>query len=475
VPNRSEIETNPLPPDVVLRVRHVSKKFCRHLRRSMWYGIQDLGRNLIGRPAGLMLDGKRGLDRFANNSEEDTVAKGSCHGKRGLDRFANGSQQDTAAKGSCRLFPQTDGQRSIGLRPHEFWALQDINVDVRRGEVLGLIGMNGCGKTTLLRLIAGIFPPDLGEIAIRGRTGALIALGAGFHPHMTGRENVYLNAAILGLSRQEIRDRFQAIIDFAEIGPFIDAPVSTYSSGMRVKLGFAIAINVQADLLLIDEVLAVGDIGFKIKCLNAIRGILNNTAVVFVSHSMNFISQFCTRVLLLSQGQAVCDTPSAEVGIDRYLELFPQKKLVSGTGDAVVENLVLSNGKHSWRGDQECSVQQGDPLTVRFDLTITNPGIREVTPTVDILDQGLDPIIIFPGTTCATANQQTGSAKHHITAFLGKMDLNGGKYTLNIYIHDSETKACLARVQGIATFRVRSGRVYSARVVRSPTITISSE
>jgi lipopolysaccharide transport system ATP-binding protein len=434
VPNRSEIETNPLPPDVVLRVRHVSKKFCRHLRRSMWYGIQDLGRNLIGRPAGLVVGGN-----------------GQTNG--------NGSIQ-------------TDGQRSIGLRPHELWALQDINVDVRRGEVLGLIGMNGCGKTTLLRLVAGIFPPDLGEIAIRGRTGALIALGAGFHPHMTGRENVYLNAAILGLSRQEIRERFQAIIDFAEIGPFIDAPVSTYSSGMRVKLGFAIAINVQADLLLIDEVLAVGDMGFKIKCLNAIRRLMADTAVVFVSHSMQFISQFCTRVMVMNAGQAVLDTPSVELGIDRYLELFPQEKLVSGTGEAVVENLVLSSGNRRWSEGEEGSVRQGESLTVSFDVTITNREIRAVTPTVNIMDQGLDPVITFPGRNCGAGIKLCSQRSQRVTFSLGKLDLNAGKYTLVIHINNCDTNVSLARVQGVGTFRVSADRLYWARIVRTPDVDV---
>ena len=240
----------------------------------------------------------------------------------------------------------------------------------------------------MLQLIAGIFPPHLGEIAIRGRTGALIALGAGFRPHMTGRENVHLNAAILGLSRQEIRDRFQDIIDFAEIGPFIDAPVSTYSSGMKIKLGFAIAINVQADLLLIDEVLAVGDMGLKIKCLNAIRRLMDDTAVVFVSHSMQFISQFCTRVMVMDAGRAILNTPSVELGIDRYLELFPQEKQVAGTGEAVVENLVLSSGGRNWSGDEEGSLRQGEELTVSFDVRITNPEIRGVRANIAIHDQG---------------------------------------------------------------------------------------
>jgi lipopolysaccharide transport system ATP-binding protein len=431
-----------LPDDVVLRVRNVSKKFCRHLRRSMWYGIQDLARNFVGLPPGGVLD--------PSAAELDLA------------------RAERAADDQCLIM--SDGQRALALRPHEFWALRDVSVEVRRGEVLGLIGMNGCGKTTLLRLIAGIFPPDLGEIAIRGRTGALIALGAGFHPYMTGRENVHLNAAILGLSRQEIRDRFQDIIDFAEIGPFIDAPVSTYSSGMRVKLGFAIAINVQADLLLIDEVLAVGDMGFKIKCLNAIRALMADTAVVFVSHSMQFISSFCTRVMVMEAGQIVCDTPSVELGIDRYLELFPQEKLVSGTGEAIVDNLVLSSGGRSWSGDEEGSLRQSDELTVSFDVRITNPEIHGAKVSAFVMDQGLDPVVCFHSVANGTPTCLISPRPTRVTLPLGKIDLNAGKYSLVLGISNADSGVTLARLQGVGRFRVLAERFTWGRITRETNV-----
>jgi lipopolysaccharide transport system ATP-binding protein len=441
----SSSSADSLPDDVVLRVQNVSKKFCRHLRRSMWYGIQDLARNFVGLPAAGVLDASAG-------DLQPPLA-------------------DAAADDQSSIL--SDGRRTLGLRKHEFWALRDISVEVRRGEVLGLIGMNGCGKTTLLRLIAGIFPPDLGEIAIRGRTGALIALGAGFHPLMTGRENVYLNAAILGLSRQAIRERFQEIIDFAEIGPFIDAPVSTYSSGMRVKLGFAIAINVQADLLLIDEVLAVGDMGFKIKCLNAIRRLMADTAVVFVSHQMQFVSQFCTRVMLMNAGQVVCDTDSVELGIDRYLELFPQEKQLAGTGEAIVENLVLSSGGRSWSGEEEGSLRQGEELTVSFDVRITNPKIRGVCANLAIHDQGMDPVIAYRDNGEANGVRLLPSGSGRFTIALGKIDLNAGKYSLLIAVRDPDGRQTLARVQGLGTFRVIADIVSWGRIHRIPSIQVT--
>jgi hypothetical protein len=213
-----------LPDDVVLSVRNVSKKFCRNLRRSMWYGIQDLSKNLLGfrsnpETADRRLQTTDFLGGSAAGAEDADLAPPG--GSKGLQSAVCSLQSSPQGLQSavCSLQSNSDG-----LRPSEFWALRNVSFGLRRGECLGLIGRNGCGKTTLLRLIAGIFPPDQGEIAIRGRVGALIALGAGFHPHMTGRENVYLNGAILGLSKKEIDAQFDEIIDFAEIGDFIDAP-----------------------------------------------------------------------------------------------------------------------------------------------------------------------------------------------------------------------------------------------------------
>jgi lipopolysaccharide transport system ATP-binding protein len=199
------------------------------------------------------------------------------------------------------------------------WALRDISFDIKRGESVGLIGLNGSGKTTLLRLIHGIFPPDRGEIMMRGRVGALIALGAGFHPHLTGRENIFLNGSILGISQRDIRARLDEIIEFAEIGEFMDAPVSTYSSGMRVRLGFAVAVNMNPDILLIDEVLAVGDLGFRNKCYLCLKKLLSaNKTIVFVSHNMGQVEHVCGRALLLDAGQIVKDGSSGSVVAEYY-------------------------------------------------------------------------------------------------------------------------------------------------------------
>jgi lipopolysaccharide transport system ATP-binding protein len=311
-----------LRDDVVLSVRNVSKKFCKNLRRSMAYGIYDLGRNLVGAPLG-----------------------------------------------------------STELRSDEFWALDDINFELRRGEVLGVIGPNGCGKTTLLRLLAGIFPPDRGLISVRGRVGALIAVGAGFHPHMTGRENIYLNGTILGMSRREIDDNFEAIVDFAEMGDFIDAPVSSYSSGMRVRLGFAIAVHVDPEILLIDEVLAVGDVAFREKCMRRMDRIRqSDKAIIFVTHSLYQVEAICSRAMWLEGGRMAMIGPAQNV-VAKCLDAQEQKAiaqtrreiereglpksagLVEGHEELLtIDNVELLNG----RGEPAEEVPFGAPLTLRI-------------------------------------------------------------------------------------------------------------
>jgi lipopolysaccharide transport system ATP-binding protein len=216
---------------------------------------------------------------------------------------------------------------NVYLRKKEFWALQDINFELKRGETLGLIGQNGSGKTTLLRLINGIFPLDKGKITINGRIGALIAVGAGFHPHMTGRENIYLNGTILGMAKNEINRKLDSIINFAEIGDFIDSPVATYSSGMTVRLGFAIAIHCEPDILLVDEILAVGDVSFVGKCYNKINQLQENgTGIILVTHNTQAILDFCQRGILLNNGKQLFDTTTSKA-IKNYEILLNREKL----------------------------------------------------------------------------------------------------------------------------------------------------
>ena len=185
--------------------------------------------------------------------------------------------------------------------PLRFDVLRDATFEIARGETVGVIGRNGAGKTTLLRLVAKILRPDSGTIEVTGRVAALLELGAGFHPELTGRENVVVNGIVLGLSRAEIRDRMDRIAEFAEVGDHLDAPVRTYSTGLAMRLAFAVAVHVQADVLLVDEVLAVGDEGFRRKCLEAMRLLMRDgrTTTVLVSHDLDLVASVCDRVLVV--------------------------------------------------------------------------------------------------------------------------------------------------------------------------------
>jgi lipopolysaccharide transport system ATP-binding protein len=247
--------------EILVKVDDVSKKFCRSLRRSLWYGIQDLGAELAG-------------------------------GSRAPDR----------------------------LRADEFWALRDVSFELKRGESLGVIGRNGAGKTTLLKMLGGLIKPDHGRIEMRGRIGALIALGAGFNPILTGRENIYVNGLVLGLTKREIDAKLDDIIAFAEIGEFIDAPVQSYSSGMQVRLGFAVTTALETDVLILDEILAVGDGAFKYKCYRRIDEVRRKSAVIFVSHDMPSVARICTNTLVLAHG-TVRFSGAATEGIEVYRRL----------------------------------------------------------------------------------------------------------------------------------------------------------
>ena len=201
----------------------------------------------------------------------------------------------------------------------DFNALQDISFEVRRGESIGIIGRNGSGKSTLLQIIAGTLRPSSGQVDVYGRVAALLELGSGFNPEFTGRENIYLNASILGLSKQETDTKFDGIAAFADIGQFLDQPVKTYSSGMMLRLAFAVSINVEPDILIVDEALAVGDVFFTQKCFQRLRDIIDGgTTLLFVSHSMSAVQNLCQRALLLKEGRTIFEGPPEEAASRYY-------------------------------------------------------------------------------------------------------------------------------------------------------------
>lgn len=392
--------------EVLVIADGVRKKFCRDLKKSLWYGMCDIGREITGRA------------------------------------------------------------KMTALRPKEFWALDGISFELKRGEVLGLIGRNGAGKTTLLKMLNNLIKPDAGRITVRGRVAALISLGAGFNPVLTGRENVYVNGAVLGLKKREIDAKFREIVDFAELWDFIDTPVQSYSSGMKVRLGFSVATALNPDLLLLDEVLAVGDMGFRIKCLNSVRKIMNDTAVVFVSHSLQFVSQFCTRIAVMEKGVFACDTVSIAEGIDCYLSQYPIETSVAGTGGAVIDNIRLHTKNRSWRGDDEATVSQGEELSAMFDVRIVDPECKAARINIQIMDQGLDPVVFLVAASGGLSWQGVSPGSYRIQINMGAIDLNAGNYSLVISVEDLNSGIRLVRLQGFGRFRVISNLVHWARVIR---------
>lgn len=220
-----------------------------------------------------------------------------------------------------RLTPGGRDPRGPALETEEFWALREVSFEIHSGEKVGIIGRNGAGKSTLLKILSRILEPSSGRIRIRGRVASLLEVGTGFHPELTGRENIYFNGALLGMSKAEIHRKFDAIADFAEVEKFLDTPVKHYSSGMYVRLGFAVAAHLDPEILIVDEILAVGDLRFQRKCLGRMEQIgREGRTVLFVSHNMNSIVQLMDRSLLLDQGRLVLDASPAEC-VDYYLEL----------------------------------------------------------------------------------------------------------------------------------------------------------
>ena len=219
-----------------------------------------------------------------------------------------------------RLRRAPDGRPDATPAENEFWALRDVSFQIRRGEVVGIIGRNGAGKSTLLKILSRITEPTEGRITLKGRVASLLEVGTGFHPELTGRENIYLNGAILGMHRREIKAKFDEIVAFAEVERFLDTPVKRYSSGMYVRLAFAVAAHLEPEILIVDEVLAVGDVEFQKKCLGKMNEVASRDGrtVLFVSHNLGAIRTLCTTGVLMKQGQLMLHAPAAKV-VDEYL------------------------------------------------------------------------------------------------------------------------------------------------------------
>jgi ABC-2 type transport system ATP-binding protein len=280
-----------------------------------------------------------------------------------------------------------------------FWALQDVSFEVYQGSTTGLIGENGSGKSTMLKCLARILRPDTGSVSVTGKMSALLELGAGFHPELSGRENVFLNGAILGLKQKELAAKFDDIVDFAGIGQYIDEPVKNYSSGMYVRLGFSVAINVEPDILLVDEVLAVGDEAFQRKCLERFADLKNSgRTVIIVSHAMGSVINMCDHVIWFKKGRKMGDGDPRQV-VEAYtgsITLAEHRPTETGdrwgSGEARIERVTLLDRS----GQQTTRVGSGEPLTVRLWYTTSQPIER---PVFSVSLQTLQGVVISNPTT----------------------------------------------------------------------------
>jgi ABC-type polysaccharide/polyol phosphate transport system, ATPase component len=379
--------------DILIQVEGLSKKFCRSLRRSMYYGTMDITRSMLNIP------------------------------------FDKGI-----------------------LRKNEFWALDNINFELKKGETLGLIGRNGCGKSTLLRIINGIFPPDRGRVSVKGRIGALIAVGAGFHPNMTGKENIFLNGTILGMSRQEINKKFDSILDFAELKEFIDAPVSTYSSGMNIRLGFSIAIHANTDILLVDEILAVGDVGFQIKCYEVLAKLIKNgTALLFVSHDLNSVQRFCNKAIWLEKGhirehdkvEKVVNEYRIQSERDTYKNISTLDFPLEQENKNVNTNLVEVRGVKffDYDGEERTFFEYNNYIKIRIEFEINNVDINEVC--VSLTMKTLDGKY-FSGysSTYDHCLYKVSYGANVVNLVFPNFYFGAGIYAVNVGIWDTEYRGC---------------------------------
>lgn len=383
-----------LDDEHVLRVDNVYKKFCRNIKYSMVYGSVDLAVDSLGI-------------------------------KRNRTR----------------------------LRKHEFWAVNGMNMSLKKGEVLGVIGLNGSGKTTLMRLISGIYPVDEGRIEVRGKVSSLFAVTAGMHPLFSGRENIFLKGTMFGMSKQEIDNKLDDIIAFSELETFIDAPLGTYSSGMRARLGFSIAVFTEPDLLIIDEGLAVGDVAFRQKCFRKVRELGERMAVIFISHNIFQVSQVSSRIVVLQEGKNIHETDSVSGGIDFYVRKFVRKSegKVENSKLAYIKSVEVRNGAEQEASDAVEVPYMGELLVdMEYELS---PEVADAEVIVKIHNQAQDFIAESRSGLFGFKPKNDGETQKVRIRF-DRMELTPGVYALSLVINDKKDNFSIAQANFVADFQV---------------------
>lgn len=370
--------------EVLIKVDHVSKKFAKGLKKSLLYGLSDVFSGITGK------------------------------------------------------------KQNKSLRKDEFWAVKDISFEVRRGECLGLIGHNGAGKSTLLKILNGLIAPDEGSVTMYGKVGALIELGAGFNPILTGRENIYNNGAIIGFSKQEIEAKFDKIVAFAEIEEFIDMPVQNYSSGMKVRLGFAIAAQMEPDILIIDEVLAVGDVNFRAKCYDRMSELMKNCCVIFVSHSMPQISKVCTWSILIEKGIIKAKGENGKI-MEAYYDYnyIEDKPTLIFSDGCTLEN--FSTKQRTFKGEI-------NRLEINIEI-ISQTEIKDIDISIFLMSRELTPI-------CQSSSKLFDEkiilkkGKNQLIFMIDKIYLNSGIYNFALTIEGIHTKKHYLWIQNLNSIQI---------------------
>jgi lipopolysaccharide transport system ATP-binding protein len=341
-----------------------------------------------------------------------------------------------------------------GHQPEDtFWALKNVSFEVKQGEVLGIIGRNGAGKSTLLKLLSRITEPTEGRIEGYGRVGSLLEVGTGFHPELTGRENIYLNGAILGMKKAEIDRKFDEIVAFAEIAQFLDTPVKRYSSGMYVRLAFAVAAHLEPEILIVDEVLAVGDVAFQKKCLGKMGDVAKEgRTVLFVTHNMGAMQALCSRGILLKQGTILTDD-TAIGAVSTYLRGFEESASQDiatrtdrlGKGQMRITQIEISPGEH---------LAIGRPARFGFHVTEVKPG---TTCSFTIYDQCGQPVTYFDSALHSREDFIDPQRQAAFVCEIEELLLLPGRYRINIAImHNGELQDHL---EGVAFFEVEQGKL----------------
>lgn len=393
----------------LIMVEGVSKKFCRDTKRSQWYGLID------------------------------------SYGKGGSNHH---------------------------LRPNEFWSVSDVSLNVRRGECLGLMGHNGAGKSTLLKMLTGLIRPNTGHIKMKGRVSALIELGTGFNPILTGRENIYNNGAILGLSKRDVDLKLEGIVHFSGLSEFIDTPVQYYSSGMKIRLGFSVATQMDADILLIDEVLSVGDMNFVLKCFNRMDELMPKTAVILVSHSIPNIARASTKIGIMDKGRIIHLDNDVSAGLSKYYELFqPSTTSFQSGAEATLVTASISDGNTSvLPEDGFAQITHDAPFVINFEIK-ANIDLNSCSCYIAFYDisQRNFAEVLNGADKQPYINMTSGESNIYTAKFNGNAFAQGVySVTLAFYAYINGIRRMIFRANSLCPFRVYAPRHGWAPICLNP-------